>query len=129
MHSYSGTLALLLATLPSTAPTAIKATTELYPQRRTVYQGTRSFAPDVLVSRGDSKPFPLRILPLGASITYGTGSSDGNGYREHLRDLLQLAGFTVNMVGTVRSGRMEDSVRIRIPSYKNTQSAYRRVGE
>ncbi|KAL2169063.1 hypothetical protein VTG60DRAFT_6485 [Thermothelomyces hinnuleus] len=31
---------------------------------------------------------PLRIMPLGASITFGLKSSDGNGYRAALRDLI-----------------------------------------
>ncbi|KAK3305604.1 uncharacterized protein B0T15DRAFT_511502 [Chaetomium strumarium] len=38
---------------------------------------------------------PLRILPLGDSITWGYGSSDGNGYRQHLRCLLLTDGRTV----------------------------------
>ena len=54
--------------------------------------------------------FPLRILPLGASITWGQGSSDGNGYREHLRTLLLQRNTVVDMVGTVKSGFMADSV-------------------
>ncbi|KAK4246697.1 carbohydrate esterase [Corynascus novoguineensis] len=35
---------------------------------------------------------PLRIMPLGASITFGLQSSDGNGYREVLRDLIVNGG-------------------------------------
>lgn len=34
----------------------------------------------------------MRILFLGASITFGVGSTDGNGYREKLRNLLVSAG-------------------------------------
>ncbi|KAI1034833.1 hypothetical protein LB504_004407 [Fusarium proliferatum] len=41
----------------------------------------------------------LRILPLGDSITYGYKSSDGNGYRKPLRDLLVKAGNTVDIIG------------------------------
>ncbi|KAF5335722.1 hypothetical protein D9611_009621 [Ephemerocybe angulata] len=40
-----------------------------------------------------------RIMPLGASITYGVGSSDWNGYRAKLYLALQKDGNTVNMVG------------------------------
>lgn len=54
--------------------------------------------------------FTLRILPLGASITWGQGSSDGNGYREHLRGLLEQRGTIADMVGTVHSGKMPDNV-------------------
>lgn len=50
-------------------------------------------------------------MPLGASITYGQGSSDGNGYRGVLRARL-IAGYhgnAVNMVGSRRAGTMRDS--------------------
>jgi hypothetical protein len=33
--------------------------------------------------------FYLRVMPLGASITMGAGSTDGNGYRKHIRDQLR----------------------------------------
>ncbi|KAI0474288.1 carbohydrate esterase family 3 protein [Xylaria cf. heliscus] len=51
----------------------------------------------------------LRILPLGASITYGVTSSDGNGYRKYLRDQIVNYGNLVNMVGSRRNGTMEDN--------------------
>ncbi|KAI1773419.1 carbohydrate esterase family 3 protein [Hypoxylon cercidicola] len=51
----------------------------------------------------------LRIMPLGASITYGYGSSDKNGYRKDLRDRLERAGNAVNMVGDHPSGDMQDN--------------------
>lgn len=58
----------------------------------------------------DHSEFPLRILPLGASITWGQKSSDGNGYREHLREMLEKRSTVVDMVGNVKSGSMEDNV-------------------
>ncbi|KAI0857102.1 carbohydrate esterase family 3 protein [Xylaria cubensis] len=51
----------------------------------------------------------LRIMPLGASITYGYLSSDGNGYRQALRDQIVAYGNDVNMVGSRRNGTMEDN--------------------
>ncbi|KJK61604.1 GDSL-like Lipase/Acylhydrolase family protein [Aspergillus parasiticus SU-1] len=48
----------------------------------------------------DEKPFTLRIMPLGASITYGYQSTDGNGYRRWLCQQLRHAGWWVNMVGS-----------------------------
>lgn len=51
----------------------------------------------------------LRILPLGASITYGYTSNDGNGYRKFLRDMIVDYGNPVNMVGSRRNGTMEDN--------------------
>ena len=50
----------------------------------------------------------LRILCVGASITFGVGSTDGNGYRRDLRDLLEHAGSTVHYVGTQSSGNMKN---------------------
>ncbi|KAH6898667.1 SGNH hydrolase-type esterase domain-containing protein [Thelonectria olida] len=51
----------------------------------------------------------LRLMPLGASITRGKGSEDGNGYRKYLRDLLVADGNDVDMVGTQKSGSMNDN--------------------
>lgn len=58
----------------------------------------------------DSKPFMLRILPLGASITQGYKSKDGNGYRKWLRQQLRYAGWEVDMVGSRETGSMHDNV-------------------
>ncbi|KAI1331754.1 carbohydrate esterase family 3 protein [Xylariaceae sp. FL0255] len=52
---------------------------------------------------------PLRIMPLGASITWGYLSTDGNGYRKEVRDQLVAAGATVNMVGSREHGNMTDN--------------------
>jgi lysophospholipase L1-like esterase len=52
---------------------------------------------------------PLRIMPLGASITYGIASSDQNGYRNDLRNLLANDGYTVDMVGSRKHGFMKDN--------------------
>ncbi|CZR50217.1 uncharacterized protein PAC_00089 [Phialocephala subalpina] len=49
----------------------------------------------------------LRILPLGDSITWGAGSSDGNGYRLDLQNL--LSGNTVQYIGSQKSGSMTDN--------------------
>ncbi|KUM61510.1 hypothetical protein ACN42_g5614 [Penicillium freii] len=57
----------------------------------------------------DTKPFPLRILPLGASITMGYKSKDGNGYRKWLRQQLRYAGWEVDMIGTMKNGTMHDN--------------------
>lgn len=53
---------------------------------------------------------PVRIMPLGASITWGTSSTDGNGYREALRrHLVDDAGVAVDLVGSQRSGTAADN--------------------
>ncbi|RDW68818.1 putative esterase [Aspergillus mulundensis] len=56
-----------------------------------------------------SPTVPLRILPLGASITWGMGSTTGNGYRGPLRSQLRFSGWEVNMVGSKSNGEMEDN--------------------
>ncbi|KAI2466660.1 carbohydrate esterase family 3 protein [Annulohypoxylon bovei var. microspora] len=60
-------------------------------------------------AKGFGNGMPLRIMPLGASITYGFGSTDANGYREDLRAQLETDGNKVNMVGSNPSGKMEDN--------------------
>ncbi|KAJ5352116.1 hypothetical protein N7452_001090 [Penicillium brevicompactum] len=52
---------------------------------------------------------PLRILPLGASLTWGLLSESGNGYRKPLRDALRFDGWEVDMVGSRNNGTMEDN--------------------
>ncbi|KAJ6445943.1 carbohydrate esterase family 3 protein [Purpureocillium lavendulum] len=58
-------------------------------------------------SRADK--VPLRLMPLGASITAGDHSSTGNGYRKDLRELLVKDGHPINMVGSRKSGSMVDN--------------------
>ena len=48
-------------------------------------------------------------MPLGGSITYGVGSSDGNGYRKLLFEALTSSGFTVTMLGSRKTGTMDSS--------------------
>lgn len=50
----------------------------------------------------------LRIMPLGASITHGVGSSTGNGYRAFLRDRLNGNGNDVTYVGSNPGGDMSN---------------------
>jgi lysophospholipase L1-like esterase len=62
---------------------------------------------------------PVRIMPLGASITWGTGSTDGNGYREALRKhLADDAGLAVDLVGSQRSGTAADADNEGHPGYR-----------
>ncbi|RTE69040.1 hypothetical protein BHE90_016583 [Fusarium euwallaceae] len=60
-----------------------------------------------LTTRQSAKP-ALRILPLGASIVSGVGSSTGNGFRKPLRDQLRYKGWLANMVGSKQNGNMKD---------------------
>lgn len=64
------------------------------------------------VTRNSTSFPPLRILPLGDSITYGVETDNPpppkNGYRKPLRDRLTAAGAQVDFVGTLHSGDMAD---------------------
>ncbi|KAJ5047466.1 uncharacterized protein L3040_003290 [Drepanopeziza brunnea f. sp. 'multigermtubi'] len=51
----------------------------------------------------------LRILPVGASIVFGTGSTDGNGFRLGLKTALMSYGNDVQMLGTQHGGNMTDN--------------------
>ncbi len=46
----------------------------------------------------------LRIMALGDSITFGQGSSTGNGYRGPIQDLLNAVPGGYDMVGTLQNG-------------------------
>lgn len=50
----------------------------------------------------------LRILPLGDSITHGMSSSDGNGYRLALHDLLTPEN-QVEYIGQEHKGSMDNN--------------------
>jgi lysophospholipase L1-like esterase len=55
------------------------------------------------------QPTSLRLEPLGDSITYGTQSSTGNGYRGPLWNDLTGEGYRLSFVGSVQAGSMADS--------------------
>ena len=63
----------------------------------------------------ETDKFLLRIMPLGASITLGYKSTDGNGYREHIRQQLRYEGWQVDMVGSKINGTMHNNVGDVIP--------------
>jgi lysophospholipase L1-like esterase len=63
---------------------------------------------DTAVAPTDAAAGTITVMPLGASMTFGKGSSTGNGYREELRQHLAAAGITVDFVGSLKSGTMAD---------------------
>ncbi|KAK8059420.1 carbohydrate esterase family 3 protein [Apiospora saccharicola] len=48
---------------------------------------------------------PLRIMPVGASVTFGVGSTTGDSYRKDLQDLLKAQGMTAEYVGSKKNGK------------------------
>ena len=57
-------------------------------------------------SAGLAAAWNVTVLPLGDSITYGYESTDGNGYREDLLELIQADGNTVDYIGSIQAGSM-----------------------
>jgi lysophospholipase L1-like esterase len=51
----------------------------------------------------------LNLMPLGGSVTYGVGSSHGNGYRGELHQLLVTKGWKAQIVGSRNAGSMENN--------------------
>ncbi|KAK0101463.1 hypothetical protein ONS95_006635 [Cadophora gregata] len=82
---------------------------------------------DTLSNGEEGKTVPLRILPLGNSITYGYQSTDGNGYRKHLLDKITTNG-TAQYIGSVRSGNMTDNHNEGHPGATITQISAFSVG-
>jgi lysophospholipase L1-like esterase len=81
------------------------------------YHGIRPFTYDLSTmliryigaSRIDRAKPSLRIMPLGGSVTYGSESTDGNGYRRILQEILMSDGYNVKMIGSRKSGSMENN--------------------
>ncbi|KAK8111357.1 uncharacterized protein PG998_007814 [Apiospora kogelbergensis] len=78
--------------------------------------GSRITDDESLSARDDSevkaeaaKKVPLRIMPLGASITQGVNSKDMNGYRKTVFDKLVTDGWKVDMVGCRANGTMGEN--------------------
>ncbi|KAI1856366.1 hypothetical protein JX265_011613 [Neoarthrinium moseri] len=63
---------------------------------------------DPLITRANAT-VPLRIMPIGASVTFGVGSTTGNSYRKDLQDLLVAQGSTVTYVGTHKNGNFANN--------------------
>ncbi|KAK3687971.1 SGNH hydrolase-type esterase domain-containing protein [Podospora appendiculata] len=64
---------------------------------------------------------PLRIMPLGASVTFGVGSTTGDSYRKDLRDLLIQAGYQVSLVGQQKHGNFADNAVEATPGFVISQ--------
>ncbi|KAK2733485.1 hypothetical protein FQN57_002094 [Myotisia sp. PD_48] len=65
----------------------------------------------------------LKVLPLGDSITWGFGSSSGNGYRGPLNVILKRGNNVVDFIGSQKSGDMDDNDNEGHPGYTISQIA------
>ncbi|GGK15258.1 hypothetical protein GCM10010124_04840 [Pilimelia terevasa] len=61
---------------------------------------------------------PVRIMPMGDSITWGTGSRDGGGWRAPLYARLTAAGHRVDFVGPLRHGAGPDPDLAAYPGWR-----------
>jgi lysophospholipase L1-like esterase len=66
---------------------------------------------------------PLRIMSIGASVTFGTGSTTGDSYRKDLQDQLVAAGQTVNYVGQRQNGNFTNNQVEATPGFVFNQIA------
>jgi lysophospholipase L1-like esterase len=66
---------------------------------------------------------PLRIMPLGDSLTYGIGSSTRSGYRAFLQNELLGAGVDVDFVGSQSNGLGDDNQNEGHPGWRTDNVA------
>ncbi|KAF2872785.1 hypothetical protein BDV95DRAFT_398340 [Massariosphaeria phaeospora] len=92
-----------MISLPKLVVVGLSMVTCVYSSNGTNITETQILSEDRSFSVGSA----LRIQPLGDSITWGQGSSDGNGYRYKLLRL--LAGNDITYIGSERSGSMANS--------------------
>ncbi|KAF2789572.1 carbohydrate esterase family 3 protein [Melanomma pulvis-pyrius CBS 109.77] len=48
-------------------------------------------------------------MPIGASVTFGVGSTTGNSYRKNLQDLMNANNMTIDYVGTRNHGNFNNN--------------------
>ncbi|KAJ7348270.1 lipolytic enzyme [Mycena albidolilacea] len=93
--------------LPGTAPPSTTTTSTATTSRTSSPTSTGTTSAPSSTSTS-ATGLNIRLLPLGDSITYGFTSSDGNGYRSTLHNLLQT-GNTIDFIGSIKSGTMVDN--------------------
>ena len=76
-----------------------------------------------LAAGGNSTSVPFRIMSLGASVTFGVGSTTGDSYRKDLEDLLVANGNSVTYVGTKKNGNFTDNAVEAVPGFVISQIA------
>ncbi|MEE4543108.1 ricin-type beta-trefoil lectin domain protein [Streptomyces sp. V4-01] len=75
---------------------------------RSAASSTYAQAAAAVPAAAAAQSIPLRVEPLGDSLTYGSHSSTGNGYRGPLWNELTGEGYRLDFVGSVREGTMAD---------------------
>lgn len=116
--SASSALARGILVLPGGTKDTVTPLNDLSPLRDNFQISSRQAAPAPVAA-----PVPLRIMALGASVTFGTGSSTGNSYRKDLRDMLVASGSTVNFVGEFTNGNFTNRQVEATPGFVISQIA------
>jgi lysophospholipase L1-like esterase len=98
--------------------TALGAAWAVSPAQAAVAAPTASVHVQAATPAITEQSVPLRLEPLGDSITYGSHSSTGNGYRGPLYNELTAEGYPLNFVGPVLEGTMADSSNEGHPGYR-----------
>jgi hypothetical protein len=62
-------------------------------------------------------------MSLGASVTFGVGSTTGDSYRKDLQDLLVANNNTVEYVGSMNNGNFTDNAVEATPGFVISQIA------
>jgi hypothetical protein len=75
------------------------------------------FIAGTLAANVNTTSIPFRIMALGASVTFGIGSTTGDSYRKDLQDLLVANGNTVEFVGSKRNGNFSDNAVEAVPGF------------
>lgn len=100
---------------PAKKASATKATAKATPAMAAPALAEPAFAAPALAEPAFAVPAattaarPLKVMPLGDSITYGVGSSTHVGYRLDLWSRFRTVGFAPNFMGSLRSGHMGDN--------------------
>ena len=102
---------LLLLVIPSLVLCSLVVVSHNLPGRR------------IPLARAHSKII-IKIMPLGDSITYGVGSSTKGGYRLPLWNVLKARGFSIEFVGSVKTGPTDfDQQNEGLPGWEINQIA------
>ncbi len=77
----------------------------------------------VFAASTNTTSISFRIMSLGASVTFGVGSTTGDSYRKDLQDLLIANNNTVEYVGSMNNGNFTDNAVEATPGFVISQIA------
>lgn len=81
------------------------------------------FNAETMAANVNTTSIPFRIMALGASVSFGIGSTTGDSYRKDLQDLLVANGDTVEFVGSKKNGNFSNNAVEAVPGFVIAQIA------